>query len=332
MLLAIALFAACALLLAVAGWKLIEAVDIIAERTGIGRAFMGMILVATVTSLPELSTSVSAVAIADAPDLAVGNVVGACVVNLMLFAVADVASPKTIFYGRLSRTHNLTAAFSLILLGLLALALLAPTTARLAVGHVGLYSIGLALLYFVGARLLYLIDLRSTPDAEPMAQTREMTLRSALLRCAAASLVVIGAGAALAMSANAIAEAAGLTDSLVGVLFLGAATTTPELVTILVAMRLKAFDLAAGNLLGSNLFNMVVLVIDDIAYVDGPLFASASPDLAAPVVIAMVMTAVIVGALNYVRRADPRHVDAWVDAALAALYLLNAWLIHAGIR
>lgn len=326
--LAIALFAACALVLAIAGWKLIEAVDVIAERTGIGRAFVGMILVASVTSLPELSTGVSAVAIAGAPDLAVGDVIGSCVFNLLLFAVADFASPKVAFYGRLSSSHNLTAAFSVILLGVFGLTLLAPATARFAIGHVGVYSILLALLYVVGARLLYAVDVRSAPEAEDTPAQARLTLRAAAVRCAIASVAVIIAGVALAVSAERIAEAAGFTDSFFGVLFLAAATSMPELVALLAAIRLQAYDLAAGNLLGSNLFNMVVLVIDDIAYVDGPLLASAAPALATPALVAITMTAVIMAALNFVRRTTPHPVDAWAGLALVALYLFNAWLLQ----
>jgi len=135
------------------------------------------------------------------------------------------------------------------------------------------------------------------------------------------------AGAFLAISADAIAEAAGLSDSFVGVLPVATATSLPELVTVLAALRIGAYDLVAGNLLGSNLFNMVVLAVDDLAYREGPLLATASNILAAPAVIAMIMTAVVIAALNYVRRAKPGPIDLWAGASLVALYLLNAWLL-----
>lgn len=119
-------FLIAAAVIAWAGWRLIQAVDLIAERTGLGRVFLGMILVATITSLPELATGISAVVVAQAPDIAVGDVIGSCVFNLLLFAVADAASPKLAFYGSLRPSHNLTAAFGVVLLGVLAIAILAP--------------------------------------------------------------------------------------------------------------------------------------------------------------------------------------------------------------
>jgi cation:H+ antiporter len=333
MILWIGLFAACAAVIAAAGWALIQAVEEIAERTGLGRAFLGMILVATITSLPELSTGISAVTLADAPDIAVGDIVGSCVFNLLLFAVADTTSRNVAFYGRLHSSHNLTAAFGVVLLGVLALAILAPGGARLAIGHVGAYSLLLAGLYFGAASLLYAVDVRATPapQEEVNAPPRE-TLRPAVARCVAAGVAVTVAGALLAVSADRIAALANLGESFVGVLFVAAATSLPELVAVLAAVRIQAFDLAAGGLLGSNLFNMVVLAIDDIAYTDGPLLASASESLAISAVIAMVMTATVIAALNYVRRTTPQLVDYWAGAALVGLYLFNAWLIFPTAR
>jgi cation:H+ antiporter len=321
------LFVLCALVIARAGWILIAAVDVVAERTGLARAFLGMILVATITSLPELATGVSAVTLAGSPDIAVGDVVGACVFNLLLFAVADVTSPRVAFYGGLSPTHNLTAAFSTMLLGLLVLAILTPDTARVSIGHVGIYSVILALLYLGATRLLYAVNIPPKTGSEEKTSGPTMSLRAATLRCTAAAGAVTGAGILLAISGSRIAEAANLTDSLVGALFVAAATTMPELATTLAAVRARSYDLAAGNLLGSNLFNMLILVVDDLAYLDGPLLAAADEALAIPAVVAIVMTTVVIAALNYVKRTTPRIVDLWAGLSLAGLYLLNAWLL-----
>jgi cation:H+ antiporter len=326
MIVTIVLYGGSALAIAVAGWTLVWAADVIAERTGLGRAFLGMILVATITSLPELSTGLSAVTIARSPDIAVGDVVGSCVFNLLLFAVADAASRGVAFYGHLSSSHNLTAAFGMILLGLLALSIIAPETARFSIGHIGIYSVLLAVLYFAAARLLYAINIEATP-ATMDAISGAMSLRSAVSRCVVSGCIVTIAGILLAVSASRIAEQTNISASFIGVLLVAAVTSLPELVTTLVAVRLRSFDLAAGGLLGSNLFNMVVLVADDIAYLDGPLLGSASESLAISAVVAMVMTAIIIAALNYVRRTKPHPVDLWAGLSLGALYLLNAWLM-----
>jgi cation:H+ antiporter len=321
------LFAASATVIAIAGWGLVAAADVIAERTRLGRAFLGMILIATVTSLPELSTGISAVTLANSPDIAVGAVVGSCVFNLFLFVLADLLAGRVAFYGRLRSSHNLTGAFGIVLLGLLAISVLAPDTARWSVGHVGVYSIMLAAFYLGAARLLYVVDVKLAPDVEQARTEPRMSLAAAFVRCVAASVVVVIAGAVLAVSGDSLATALELSDTFVGTLLVAAATSLPELVTMWAAVRLGTYDLAAGNLLGSNLFNMMLIVIYDAAYLKGPLLTSVSDSIAAPAVIAMVMTAVVVAAQNYVRRTKPHVVDLWAGICLAGLYLLNAWLL-----
>jgi cation:H+ antiporter len=257
----------------------------------------------------------------------VGDVVGSCVFNLLLFAVADMICPGVAFYSRLSPAHNLTAAFSTLLLGILVLAILVPETARFSIGHVGVYSLVLAALYFGAARLLYAVNVSPTRASEEKTLGPAISLRSAVVRCVAAASAIMVAGIFLALSASRIAEEAGLTESFVGALLVAAATSMPELATTLAAVRLGAFDLAAGNLLGSNLFNMLILVIDDVAYFDGPLLASASNVLAIPAVVAIIMTTVVIAALNYVKRTKPHGVDVWAGVSLSALYALNAWVL-----
>jgi cation:H+ antiporter len=327
MILSVAVFLGCAVVIGVAGWVLVAAADVVAERTKLERAFLGMVLVATVTSLPELSTGLGAVTLAGSPDIAVGAVVGSCVFNLLLFVLADAASGRVAFYGQLRTSHNLTAAFGIVQLGLLAVAMLAPDAARIMIGPVGLYSVLLAALYFGSARLLYAVGVSTAPEVEEAPARSAMSLRGAITRCVISGVAVILAGAVLAVSADRIAEAARLSDSLVGLLLVAAVTSLPELVTVLAAVRLKAYDLAAGNLLGSNVFNMVLLVVYDAAWLDGSLLSSASDTIAESAVLAIVMTAVIVAALNFVRRTRRQVVDYWAGAALVALYLFNAWLV-----
>lgn len=184
------------------------------------------------------------------------------------------------------------------------------------------------MLYFAAAALLYAVDVPAAAVTEDAGNsTASGSLRSAIAWCAGAAILVTASGALLAISADIVAERANLGKSFMGVLFVAGATSLPELVATLAAVRLRAFDLAAGGLLGSNLFNMVVLAIDDIAYTEAPLLTAASGLLAISAVVAMVMTAVVVAALGYVRRTSPHAVDHWANAALVGLYLFNAWLM-----
>jgi len=180
--------------------------------------------------------------------------------------------------------------------------------------------------YLGSARLLYLVDVRVKREGAREAEPR-MSMRAALIRCAGASVVIVAGGIALALSADALATRAGLTDTFVGVLLLAAATSLPEMIIVLSAVRMRSYDLAAGNLLGANLVNGMLIAVYDLAYLDGPILASVSDLIAAPAVVAMIMTAVIITALNYVRRSAPGPVDIWAGLSLVSLYLFNAWLL-----
>ena len=109
------LFLACSGLIAIAGFWLARYGDVIAEKTQLGGTWIGVILVATVTSLPELVTGISSVTLADAPDIAVGDVLGSCVFNLALVAVLDFLHRETPIYRTASHGHILSAGFSIML-------------------------------------------------------------------------------------------------------------------------------------------------------------------------------------------------------------------------
>ena len=125
-----------------------------------------------------------------------------------------------------------------------------------------------------------------------------------------------------------LVETTGLSRSFVGTLGLAFATSLPEIAVSLSALRLRALDLAIANLLGSNLFNVVVLAIDDLAYLRGPLLADAAPAHAGTAVAAMLMTGLVL--IGLVMRPQGRvlRVTSWVSIALVAAYAINAALLY----
>jgi cation:H+ antiporter len=109
-------FAVCAVLIARAGYVLSRSADALAGAYGWGRGWVGLALLATVTSLPELASGISAVAFVDAPNLAVGNALGACVVNLLFLVVVDALQRQQPMYREASATHLLSAGFGVVML------------------------------------------------------------------------------------------------------------------------------------------------------------------------------------------------------------------------
>lgn len=316
-------FAACVVLIGVAGARLARHGDALASLSGLSRNWIGMVLMATVTSLPELVTGLSAVTIAAAPDLAVGDALGSCVFNLVILAVVDVVRRDGSFYAEASRVHVLSATFGI---GLLAIAGIGIATrgytASWSVGHVSAFSLALILAYAVAMRTIFRAEQRGARTQ--VASATAMGLRQALGGYAVAAIVIVVAGIWLPLVGVQLARIMGWSDSFVGTLFIALATSMPELATTLAAVRMGAIDLALGNLLGSNLFDLLIVAVDDIAYIPGSIFQGVSTVHVVSVLCAALMNVTVIVAL--LRRPAGRvlRTMSWAGVALAVLYLLNA--------
>ena len=323
-------FFGCAAVLTVAGAKLSRYGDIIADKTGLSGSWVGLVLLAGVTSLPELVTGVSAVAVAGAPDIAVGDVLGSCVFNLAILAVIDVLHREESVYRRTSQGHILSAGFGVVLIGFAGLnVLLAQKGVVLPVGHVGAYSPIILVLYVVAIRAVFDYEREQVVEhaAEEASRYPDVTLREAVARYLIAALAVLAAGTWLPFVGIQIAEAMGWHRTFVGTLFVAAATSLPELVVTISALRIGAVDMAIANLLGSNLFDIAILAIDDFAYLPGPLLSHVSPMHAVSAISATVMTGLVVVALLYRPRARLLRTMGWVSLGLFVVYLVNAYFL-----
>ncbi len=321
-------FFLCALAIGVAGSQLSYYGDRIAELTGLTRGWIGLILLATATSLPELFTGVSSVTLADTPNIAVGNILGASVMNLLMIVLLDFFYRKAPVFTLASHGHILGAGFSVMLLGLVGFnILLAAEGAQPSIGHVGLYTPLIVLLYLVSLRVVFLYENGHKP-AETTPAAPGISLRTAILRYVLAAAVVVTAALFLPFIAEEIALQMGWAQGFVGTLFVALVTTLPELSVTLAALRMGAIDLAFGNLFGSVLFNISILAIDDLFYTKGPLFSHVDLMHAASAFTAMMMAGVaIVGLLYRPSRRLFRTVG-WVSLTLLTLYLLNAFVLY----
>jgi cation:H+ antiporter len=322
-------FLVIAALIAASGFWLVRYGHVIAVKTGLGGTWIGVILVATVTSLPELITGISSVTVADAPDIAVGDVLGSCVFNLLLIAVLDFLHRESAIYLRASQGHILSAGFSIILIGLATFSLLAADPATLRLWHIGIYTPVIIILYLVAVRAIYIHE-RKLVDrpSETATGYPGITLRQAVLRYAAAAALVVVAGVALPFAAVRLAAAMGWGQSFVGTLLVAGATSLPEAASTIGALKLRAIDLAIGNLFGSNLFNILILAIDDMAYTKGPLLWSISPSHAVSGISAMIMTGAAIVGLFYRPAGRVFKIAGWVSLAIVLTYVLNALVLY----
>jgi len=155
-------FLVCVGVIGIAGVRLSRYGDAIASLTGLSRGWIGLILVATVT-LPELVTGLSAVTVAAAPDIAVGDALGSCVFNLAILAMIDVSYRKGSIYALAGPGHVMSAGFGVILLAGVGLAVLLTMQGMMpSIGHVSFASVAIFVMYLVAMRALYLTEQRNT--------------------------------------------------------------------------------------------------------------------------------------------------------------------------
>lgn len=327
MLLAWLEFFACAVAIAFAGPVLTRNGDIVARLTGLSRTWIGLVLLATATSLPELLTGISAATVADSPNIAAGDALGSCVFNLVMLVLLDALSRKEPMYRRIEQGHMLTAGFGVILIGATgAFLLLEQLGVGLRLFHVSAYTPLTVVIYFVAMRSAFVFERRTShPTEAGEGGAAGITLRTALLRYAGAALVIVGAGTWLPFVGSQLAEVMGWRTTFVGTLFIAGATSMPELVVTISALRLGAVDLAIANLLGSNLLDVLILAIDDIAYTKGPLLAAISPTHAITALSATIMSGIFMVAVLYRPETRLRGTVGWVSLSLLVVYLFSSF-------
>lgn len=324
----VSLFLLCSVAILGSGVRLSRYGDIIATRTGLGGTWVGLLLLATVTSLPELVTGASSVVLFDVPDIAVGDVIGSCLFNLVIFAMLDVRHPVPLS-ARIHQGHVLTAGFGVVQLGLALVAILGG--ARMpSILWIGLPSVLFVFVYVLAMRAIFVFERsRITALAEELTgeiRHEDTTLLAASLQYAAAALVLVLAASLLPGVAERLARLGGLDHSFVGSLFVAVSTSLPEVVVAVAAARIGALDMAAANLLGSNLFNIAVLGIDDALYTRGPLLEAIAPGHLLTLGGAIVMTGIAIIGLT-VRAQRKRFRLSWDSLAMLAVYVLSLVLL-----
>ncbi len=324
-------FLICLLVIGYAGIKLSRYGDAIADKTGLGGTWIGLVLLASVTSLPELVTGVSSVTVAEVPDIAVGDVLGSCVFNLLIIVVLDFLHRGESVYTRARQGHILSAGFGIILIGFAGFNILLSSSGfSMTIGHVGVYSVLIVFLYAIAMSTVFRYERKQLEEFAEAEADRfpEFTLRQLMLRYLAAALLVVAAGSWLPFIAKHIALQTGWYESFVGTLLVAFVTSLPELVVTVAALRLNALDMAIGNLFGSNLFNIMILSVDDVLYLPGPLLSDVSTSHAVSALSAIMMTGVAIVALLYRTRVRVLKTVGWASIFLFTVYLFNSYIIY----
>ena len=318
-------FVVSAALIVLAAMQLAKWGDVIAARTGVGGLFIGVILLAGATSLPELVATVSAV-FQQAPDLAAGNLLGSNMFNMFTLALLDLLHRKTRLLRKAALKHALSGSLAVLLIGMVVFFVLADI--RLQIGWVGVDSLLIIAAYFVAMRLIQENQPAVTLEGSYTPPAGTPSLIKGLVGFGLAAGVLLVITPFLVRSSAGIAELTGLGQSFIGSTLVAVVTSLPELVTTLAALRIGADDMAIGNLFGSNLFNMFALGLTDFFLLDGQFLAVIDPAFLLVGMLGLIMTAL--GLIGNLARLERRVLFVEIDAlALMLVYFGGLWLLYA---
>jgi len=331
MILACIAFGVSAIIIVISGTKLSEFGDRLARQTGLGGLWIGVVLMAGATSLPEVLTTVSA-ALLEAPDLIAGDLIGAGLTNMLTLGIIDQVFRRQGVWRHAATGHTVVAAVAILLMGLTSLFILLKS--NVTIFHVGADSLILLLVYVLGMRVVFNYEMSSMEmQGSQEAAQKKVTVggvgaveRETIVGFSVSALAILCSAPLLAWSAERIADATGISTSFIGTTLVAVTTSLPEMVTALAAVRIGAIDLAIGNLFGSNAFNIAAFATADLAYQPGPLLSAVSATHAGTALWAVILMSL--GLLGMVSRTDRRWVLIEPSSFLMILlYVLGIWLL-----
>lgn len=311
----------------VAGSVLTRYADALGAAMGLGRALSGLLLLGVATSLPELAIACSS-ALIPSPNLAVGDPLGSCLFNLLILAVLDLiyrsAGPV---FSRKAAGHALSGVSCILLTAIVLLAIVVPTPWRL--WRLGIGPLAVLVAYGLCLRLIFhdqrlrLHEAAALPAPSQGGEAPMSTARAAT-GYVLATIAILIAAPFLASRANELAEVTGLGATFVGTLILAMVTSLPEVSTTRAAVKKGSIDLAVGNILGSNLFNILILVPVDLFF-GGAILSAVDRTHAITAVAVIIVTSIAILGMLY--RVEKRILLLEPDAAMMILTIMAAYVL-----
>lgn len=306
--------------------KLAEYGDVIAIRTRLGGMLIGLILMAGATSLPELLTTISSIS-QGVPNLAAGNMFGSNMFNMFILGAMDMFNVRTRILRKVARRHALTGAVTILLICLAIFFVVADLEIK--IGWIGLDSLVLILVYVFGLLIIQSDSPSNTETTDPddISYDEVPSLFTGLFGFSLSTALLLFMMPVMVSTSVEIAEITGLGTGFVGTALVAIVTSLPEVVTTIAAVRMGVYDMAVGNLFGSNMFNMFSLGISDVIFTKGLFLSVISDDFVLVGMIGLIMTAL--GLIGNLAKLERKLLIFEIDASLLIIaYFLGMFLIY----
>lgn len=318
-----------AIIIIFAGYYLTKSADKIAELTGWGRIFVGSLLLAGATSLPELMVDIKSIQM-NLPDLAVGDLLGSSLFNLLILASLDFFFPSAFRRTAFSPTylhHSLSAVLAITLTAIVGIGI----TSKLDTSFFGIsiFSWAILIVYFFGIRLTFLDGIKEK-DQSKVEQNITTNIKKRLVLefsfFLIATIIILAAAPFLVESADQIARMSGLGHSFIGTTLVALSTSLPELIATIAAFRMGSPDLALGNIFGSNAFNMILFVPLDFFYKNNIFNSVRSVNAVTAFGIILATSIVVMGQLY--RKKERTHFLEPSSEAVVVTIILILFLLY----
>ena len=328
------IFAVAAAVVWVAGTRLAVFADGIAAKTNMGQVFVGMLLLGGITSSPEMANVVTSSSMNN-PRLAINNLLGSAAINVFLLALVDAWIGRDAVTSQVAKPSTLMmATLCMVVLVIIAIAVAVgdqPFVLGVGIGSLCITAMSIGFFWMAAGyddRAQWVIrEPHQIPpgDRHPVIAA---SLRSLLIRTAIAGVLLLDAGYTLSVTGDAIAAQTGLGSGIVGFALIGIVTSAPELSTIVQALKLRQYEMAFGQVLGTNFINLSLFLLADVTFTAGPVINELGPfEIVSALIGATLIGVFLVGLLEHRNRTigrmgyDSFAVISLFCCGLALLYL-----------
>lgn len=243
-------------------------VDVLDKKTNVSGAFIGGVLLAAVTSLPELFTALTAVLSLDKPQLVQGDVLGSNIFNLTVIGVLLLLYTKGYKKAKLSNSHFTTVCYGIVMYICTLFAILFQKEIALGSFNLNIMTIVILILYFINVKFMQ----NDTSVENEEEDACDLSIQQVCVRFAIYSILLVAVSILLTYVTDEISHQLNLGSTVAGAIFLGVATSLPELSASFNLVRMGNYNASFGNIVGSNLFNFTILCVGDFLYTKGGIY------------------------------------------------------------
>ncbi len=320
-----AVYAVVAALVVLLSIKASEYVDLLDKKTKLSGAFIGGVMLSAVTSLPELFTSLSATVFLDKPGLCMGNILGSDLFNVAALSVIILLFNKGFRQARVARSHVLVNLYVCMIYGVLILNITGVLDMQLL--HISIVTLIMVVLYLLGVKSMSADEgaLEESPKniADDSASAGDnLTVKSIVIRFILVSIGIVGFSIVITYITDEISIRLGLGAGLAGALLLGVATSLPELSSTVALFKIKNYNIAIGNIVGSNLFNFIIIALADIVYWKGGVYDYSDPKTVDLLIFGVIVMPAMQIMLKFKNKATQIICPLCVAACYAAFLIL----------